>query len=401
MTRRISLLLVAALVTACTGAEAAPSTVTTTTTTVPTTTTTAPTTTTTLQPVVEVEGADDGLGQYLAVYYGIASGRSTDAEALAAHAEGPLLPQPGSRPDLPTVEGVAAVADYRGSRIAVFESGDDLLGLVDDGDGWRLVAGRAPSIGVDAWYSDDPILLAVVGSDARKGEDVSATRADSIHIVGMDGRGGAAVVGIPRDSWVPIPGYGTSKINASLQAGGPEMMMAAFEELSGLELDGYALTGFEGFERMVDDALGPFEIDIPFTYSDRSAKADFAAGVQVVDGRDALAFARTRKAFASGDFQRQFNGGLVLIAALGGAKLRGPLAFPEIIAGTEEWLITDLSPEQMLRFALAANEVKLTEISNLVLAGSNATTSGGASIVRLDQSALETTFADLADGTLD
>jgi polyisoprenyl-teichoic acid--peptidoglycan teichoic acid transferase len=398
MTRRISLLLVAALVTACTGAEAAPSTVTTTTTTFPTTTTTAPTTTTTLQPVVEVEGVEDDLQQYLTAFYGYASGREAQQPARV---DVPLLPQPGSHPNLPTVGGVAAVADYRGSRIAVFESGDDLLGLVDDGEGWRVVAGRAPSIGVDAWYGDRPILLAVVGSDARRGEDVAATRADSIHILGMDGRGGAAVVGIPRDSWVPIPGHGTSKINASLSEGGPEMMMAAFEELSGLELDGYALTGFEGFERMVDDALGPFEIDIPLTFSDRSAKADFTAGVQVVDGRDALAFARTRKAFTSGDFQRQFNGGLVLIAALGGAKLRGPLAFPEIIAGTEQWLITDLSPEQMLRFALAANEVKLTGVSNLVLEGFNATTSGGASVVRLNESFAQATFTDLADGTLD
>ncbi len=398
MPRLISLAMVVVLLAGCTGADAAVTTVATTSTTAPTTTTTAPTTTTTLQPVVEVEGADDALQQYLASYYGYANGNQAREPAGV---EAPLLPQPGSHPELPTVEGVAALADYQGSRIAVFESGDDLLGLVDDGDGWQLVAGRAPSIGVDPWYSDDPILLAVVGSDARKGEDVAATRADSIHIVGMDGRGGAAVVGIPRDSWVPIPGYGTSKINAALSEGGPEMMMATFEELSGLELDGYALTGFEGFERMVDDALGPFEIDIPYTFRDRSAKADFTAGVQVVDGRDALAFARTRKAFTSGDFQRQFNGGLVLIAALGGAKLRGPLAFPEIIASTEEWLITDLTPDRMLRFALAANEVNLTGISNLVLEGSNATTSGGASVVRLNESFAEATFADLADGTLD
>jgi LCP family protein required for cell wall assembly len=245
------------------------------------------------------------------------------------------------------------------------------------------------------------MLIAVVGSDARPDDDVLTSRADSIHILGLDGKGGASLVGIPRDSWVPIPGYGTSKINASLSSGGPDMMMATFEELTGLEFDGYAITGFEGFIRLVDDALAPFELDVPEAFSDAAAKADFSAGPQIVDGTDALAFARTRKAFLTGDFQRQFNGGLVLMAALGGAKLRGPLAFPDMIAGTEDWLYTDLGPGQMLRFALAANAVKLTEIDNIVLRGSNATTSGGASIVSLDAGYAADVFADLADGTLE
>jgi anionic cell wall polymer biosynthesis LytR-Cps2A-Psr (LCP) family protein len=179
------------------------------------------------------------------------------------------------------------------------------------------------------------------------------------------------------------------------------MMMATFEELTGLEFDGYAITGFEGFIRLVDDALAPFELDVPEAFSDAAAKADFSAGPQIVDGTDALAFARTRKAFLTGDFARQFNGGVVLMAALGGAKLRGPLAFPDMIAGTEDWLYTDLGPGQMLRFALAANAVKLTEIDNIVLRGSNATTSGGASIVSLDSGYAADVFADLADGTLE
>lgn len=397
MKKPISLVLVFALA-ACTSAGATDSTTVETTLPSTTTTTTGPTTTTTLPPVVEVEGAGEPLARYLASFYAYASGRSSREPARVPK---PMLPEPGAHPDLATVEGEAAVATYRGTLIAVFKSGRDVLGLVRGEDGWRIVGGRAPSIGVGRWYGNDPILVAVVGSDARRGEDVAASRADSIHILGLDGRGGAALVGIPRDSWVPIPGYGTSKINASLSAGGPDMMMATFEELSGLDLDGYVLTGFEGFEALVDEVLLPFEIDIPFAFSDRAAKADFDAGPQQVDGRAALAFSRTRKAFSSGDFQRQFNGGLMLIAALGGAKLRGPLAFPEIIAGTEPWMLTDLNPAQMLRFALAANDVKLTEISNMVLEGSNATTSGGAAIVRLNSGAAAETFADLADGTLD
>lgn len=387
------------LVAGCTGSDAVGTTVssTTTTSTTTTTTTTTPTTTTTLPPVATIDGGGEPLHNYISGYYAYATGR---LNREPPRVPGALLPEAGLYPDLPTVDGRVTVAEYRGARIAVFKSGKDVLGLVRNEQGWRIVAGRAPSIGVRAWYTNDPILLAVVGSDARPDEVATETRADSIHLLGLDGKGGAALVGIPRDSWVSIPGYGTSKINASLWAGGPDMMMAAFEELSGLELDGYVLTGFDGFEHLVDDALSPFEFDVPFTFSDRSAKADFEEGAQVVGGRAALSFVRARKAFLTGDFQRQLNGGIFLVGALTAAKLRGPLAFPEIIAGTESWLETDLSPAQMLRFALAANAVKLTEIENVVLQGSTATTSGGASIVVLNESAAAEVFADLADGKL-
>src|SRR5690606_38644672 len=129
-----------------------------------------------------------------------------------------------------------------------------------------------------------------------------------------DGKGGAGMVGIPRDSWVSIDGGGHDKINASLANGGPEAMMNTFEDLSSLDLDGYVLTGFEGFEEMVDQVLEPFEMQIPFSFSDRSAKADFEEGTAIIDGDAALAFSRARKAFTRGDFQRQLNGGIMLLA---------------------------------------------------------------------------------------
>jgi polyisoprenyl-teichoic acid--peptidoglycan teichoic acid transferase len=398
--RRLTSLLLAVILIGCTGSDASDTTaLATTTTTESTTTTTQPTTTTTLPPVVEIEGSERAaLGRYITSFYAYATGRSDVAPTNVPTA---LIPEPNGHPDLGTVRGQVAVAEYQGRLIAVFKSENDILGLVRNDQGWRIVAGKAPSVGVRAWYGDDPIIIAVVGSDARPDEVATETRADSIHFLAMDGKGGAALVGVPRDSWVPIPGYGTSKINASLQAGGPEMMMETFTQLSGLDFDGYVITGFAGFEGMVDDVLLPFEFDVPFSFSDRAAKANFQAGPQEVDGTEALSFVRTRKAFTTGDFQRQLNGGTFLIGALIAAKLRGPLAFPEMIAGTEDHLSTDLSPGEMLRFALAANAVKVTEVSNVVLQGGTSTTSGGASIVVLSNSFAEETFADLADGRLD
>ena len=93
--------------------------------------------------------------------------------------------------------------------------------------------------------------------------------------------GNAGIVGVPRDSWVPIPGRGRSKINAALALGGPDLMMETFRDLTGLDFDGYLLTGFAGFEGLIE-VLGGLEIEVPRPFKDSAAKADIEAGLQVL-----------------------------------------------------------------------------------------------------------------------
>ena len=50
---------------------------------------------------------------------------------------------------------------------------------------------------------------------------LDGSRADSLHIVAFDGRGGGGVLGIPRDSYVPLASGGSGKINSALTFGGP------------------------------------------------------------------------------------------------------------------------------------------------------------------------------------
>lgn len=397
---RLAIVMICAVtVAACTGESGARTStsrleVTTTTTTSTTTTTTIPTTTTTMQPI-DIAGAPPGLTTAVESYYAVARGVS----GLIDNVPEPLMPAAGSHPDLPTVTGTARLSEFRGAGIAVVQAGSDVLAFTNPGDGWQLVAGAAPSVGVEPWYGGKPWLVAIVGSDARRGQNQDTARSDSIHILGMDTSGGGSLVGIPRDSYVSIPGHGRSKINAALSIGGPELMLETFESVSGLELDGYVLTGFEGFERMVNGVLLPFDMEISKGFTDRAAKADFETGVEEMNGKKALAFSRARKAFLRGDFQRQINGGWVLLGGLGGAKLRGPLAVPDMIAGTERWLSTDLSPDQLLQLALAALRLNPAQVDNIVLEGGTGF-AGRASVVYLSERATTTTFEDLADGKL-
>jgi LCP family protein required for cell wall assembly len=275
----------------------------------------------------------------------------------------------------------------------------DLFLAVGDGSGWRVVGGNWPNLSVPAYYGIAPRLVAVVGSDARPGEDVARTRADSIHLIGLDGAGKGGVVGLPRDAYVPIAGGGRQKINAALAIGGPEVMMQTFRDLTGLPLEGYVLTGFVGFQEMLGNVLGGIDLVVPFPIRDWASGADFAGGVQYVNGPEALAFARARKTLSGGDFTRSGNQGLILIDAAKNLRSKGYGAIPRLMELSEPWMLTDLSAEQLLTFSALVIGSDLDTLPNVVAPGWSGW-AGSSSVVYLSDS-VSALWSDLADGRLD
>jgi polyisoprenyl-teichoic acid--peptidoglycan teichoic acid transferase len=302
---------------------------------------------------------------------------------------------------------LAAVAHVR--FIGTAEAGELRAPVTHEGDyvlrrlngAWRVVSydvrGRVPEdseLDGEATSADlvpsllprGPMFFLVIGSDARPGQPVSQTRADSIHVVGVNPRKGrVSILGIPRDSWVPIPGWGTDKINAALVVGGPELLVATVEHLTGIQLDAYVLTGFEDFQTMVS-AVGGFDIRIPYPISDSYARAQFRKGPEHLSGREALAFSRVRHDLPTGDFGRSFNQGRVMIAAL--ATLRDEVAdgsaalLPWVIAGAAH-LKTDLSIGEMFELLMAAPAFEPTRVRNAVVSGHTGSV-GSKSVVFLD-----------------
>jgi LCP family protein required for cell wall assembly len=388
--RRIALTVtLVLLLVACSGDVATTTTVAPTTS---TTTTTIPTTTTTLLPV-EGEGVDPDLIALVRALYSLPAAEASMA-APATVIEGFRAAQDAADPTLATAH-IGVIAD--GLRVAVVEAGEDITLAVCDPD-CRVVGGWWPSHDVSAELGEFPRTVAVVGSDARPDEDRETTRSDSIHFVTLDGEGSVAVVGLPRDSWVTLPGRGNTKVNAALNLGGPDLMMETFAELTGAEFDGYLLTGFAGFQGMVD-VLGGLEIDVPRALNDRSAKASLEAGLQILDASDALAFTRVRKALPDGDFGRQANGGLALIAAAGMLEALGATSIPDLMERSWDMYSTDMSAEELLTLAAAITTVKPEQVSNVVAAGSPGM-AGAASVVFLADGAYET-FEDMLDGRID
>jgi polyisoprenyl-teichoic acid--peptidoglycan teichoic acid transferase len=290
-----------------------------------------------------------------------------------------------------------ALASWQGVPIAVVTKGNDVT-LAVKAPKWRVVGGWWPSLGLTAAsLGGGPRRVLVIGSDARPGEAVDRARADSLHIVGFDGRGGGGVLGIPRDSYVPMATGGQNKINAALVFGGPVGMQRTVASLSGVALEGYLLTGFEGFKKLID-GIGGLPVNVPVAVRGAGADVFVKAGASTLTGREALAYGRSRKTVAGGDFGRSLNQGRLIVAAASFAKLVGPAKLPHILQMAGPRMGTNMSAEQILTFAASVYVTSPRKVRNKVALGSGGM-AGGQSIVRLDGGASRL-FADMRDGNL-
>jgi LCP family protein required for cell wall assembly len=237
--------------------------------------------------------------------------------------------------------------------------------------------------------TDGKVFILVIGNDARAGNPDNS-RSDAIHIVGINSetmRGG--ILNFPRDSWVPIPGYGTSKINEALYRGGPDLLATTLENLTGIRLDYWVMVGFQDFRKIIR-GIGGVKMDLPTAVYDPSGSgANLRAGKQVLGEHQALAYVRTRHSFAGGDITRTTNQGTFLKALL--KKLRAqtdrrPTELLRWMSITQRYARYDISTEEMLRLGVTATKVKPKEVGNVTVPVSVGSV-GAASVVFISPSA--------------
>lgn len=171
---------------------------------------------------------------------------------------------------------------------------------------------RVAAMPANSVAESDGTNYLIVGSDSRAGltaedeenlatGDAAGQRTDTIMLV-HSGSSGSVLVSLPRDSYVPIAGHGSGKLNSAYALGGPQLLISTVEAATGLRVDHYAEIGFGGFVGAVD-AVGGITMDIPEAIKDPKAGLDIKAGTQELDGATALGYVRTR-ATASSDFGR-------------------------------------------------------------------------------------------------
>lgn len=178
---------------------------------------------------------------------------------------------------------------------------------------------RTPALAADAGKADTPgTNWLLVGSDSRAGlsEDqrdqlgtgnAKGQRTDTMMLVHVPAGGGQpAMISLPRDSLVAVPGHGNEKLNAAYTQGGSQLLAQSVEQNTGVHVDHYAEIGLGGFSGLVD-SVGGVNVCLDEPINDKDAGINLAPGCQDMDGRTALGFVRARHAVKGGDLGRAAN----------------------------------------------------------------------------------------------
>ncbi|MDN5887434.1 MAG: LCP family protein [Micrococcaceae bacterium] len=336
-------------------------------------------------PAVKTPGMKKDLAGFATSLY---TGESVPASGPAAQA----LKKAQAPGKAATVK--AATGTWNKEHFAVLTSGKDVTLVVKKKGSWTAVGGWWPSLGIPKEALGGKRHVLLMGSDAREkqGEKIEEARADALQLVGVDGHGGGGVMGIPRDLWVPQANGRNAKINSALSTGGPDAQTKVVSKATGLPVQGYVLTGFTGFQKMIDE-LGGITIKAPMKV--RAVEK----GTQKVDGYDAFWFTRERKTLPNGDFDRTSNQGIALAGIGAKAVAEGPSGLAKILDIADEHVSTDLTAAQALTFGAWAYRIELKKMGHQVPTADYGRSADGQSILEIT-GATRKVFADFKDGNL-
>jgi LCP family protein required for cell wall assembly len=200
----------------------------------------------------------------------------------------------------------------------------------------------------------------MVGIDYRSGDYLYGL-ADVIRVVRIDfTRPQVNVVAIPRNLLVDPPDrlavdaplllnqayfFGAEGMGYYQGSGfGAGSLAETISESFGVTPQHYLVVNFQAFEQFID-AIGGIEVDLPEVV-DNLPESYFPAGVQTLNGAQALELGRIRKKYS--DFVRINNQTIILKAIF--EKLKSPAILaqlPEIYAAVKDSVITDATPNQI------------------------------------------------------
>ena len=255
----------------------------------------------------------------------------------------------------------------------------------------------------------------LVGSDSRAGlskaerkqlgtGSTAGQRTDTIMLMYVPVGGEPALISIPRDSYVPIPGHGKNKINAAFAFGGPQLLVKTVEQDTGLHIDAYLEVGFGGFVNVID-AVGGIEMCLPKAIKDKDSHLDLPKGCQTLGGTTALGYVRMRKADPRGDLGRveRQRGMLAAVAkkAASPASVLNPVRYWRLSTATARSLVLGehTSLLNMLSLGLAMRKVSSNQGVTLTvpISNPNASTPAGSAVLWNSDRA-KAMFAEIARG---
>lgn len=246
----------------------------------------------------------------------------------------------------------------------------------------------APQDLAEPWTGQDRLNILLLGLDQRDDEVGQPSRSDTMIILTVDPvNKTAAMLSIPRDLWVSIPGVGENKINTAHFFGeaqrkdyGPVLAKKTVEQNFGIPIHYYARVNFRGFERLVD-TIGGIDVDVPRPVLDDEYPLEtggvkrifIPAGWQHMDGQVALEYARSRH--SDSDFGRNRRQQQVLVAAKDKALQLDMLPkLPSMLGILRESVTTDIPAGSVLSLAQLARSVGSQNIASVAIDDTMVTT---------------------------
>lgn len=162
------------------------------------------------------------------------------------------------------------------------------------------------------------VNILLIGQDRREGEE--SARSDSMILCTYHRKSGnLTMTSFLRDLYVPIPGHRNNRINAAYSEGGVELLNDTLKSNFDLHIDGNIEVDFSQFSQIID-LLGGVQLELREDEAaeiNKETDSSLSAGVQILNGEQALTYARIRKLDADGDFSRTNRQRKVMNALLG------------------------------------------------------------------------------------
>lgn len=227
--------------------------------------------------------------------------------------------------------------------------------------------------------------ILLIGTDARKLNENA--RADAIIIATIDNNNKKLkLTSIMRDTLVKIPGYGEQKINAAPACGGPELLMQTIKDNFDISLNKYVMVNFKGFQSIIDK-VGGIEVNIKDyeikelnkfigEYEKEKSPKITTTGTQVLDGQQALAYARIRKV-GDGDYERTERQRRVIDLVTQKFKDLSVVKYPSVMTELSKHIKTNIEPTSILNYAYTVSKFESLKFNQLRIPVSDDISWGG------------------------
>ena len=214
---------------------------------------------------------------------------------------------------------------------------------------------------VETDLTNEPFYMLLMGTDGSSEREADsnfggAFRTDSIILARIDPvEKKVSMVSIHRDTMVDMGEHGMQKINSAHMYGGPSLSVQVISQMAGVDISHYAEINFDGFKSIVD-ALGGVEVDVPVEINDEDAGGHLDAGLQTLNGEQALILCRSRYTYinsADPDSMRAANQRLVL-SAIARKVLDSDIAtIANTVTALSQYVTTDLEVSDIVGLAQA------------------------------------------------